>query len=74
VQLAPLQDGELVAQDQDLCDRHASSRRDSRSHEAVRVIRKKTSRRHMTSDHHGPTARRATLLVTAVGEILGTHK
>jgi hypothetical protein len=32
-----------------------------------------TNRRHMTGDHHGRTARRATLLVTAVDEILGTH-
>jgi len=28
----------------------------------------------MTGDHHGRTARRATLLVTAADEILGTHK
>jgi len=27
----------------------------------------------MTGDHHGRTARRATLLVTAADEILGTH-
>jgi len=27
----------------------------------------------MTGDHHGRTARRATLLVTATDEILGTH-
>ena len=32
---------------------HASLRRDSRSQETVRVIRRKTSRRHMTGDHHG---------------------
>ena len=53
--------------------RHVSSRRDSRSHEAVRVIRRKTNRRHMTGDHHAQTAGRATLLVRAVGTILGTH-
>ena len=52
---------------------HASSRRDSRSHEVIRVIRRKTNRRHMTGDHHGRTAGRATLLVTAVDGILGTH-
>ena len=52
---------------------HASSRRDSRSHAAIRVIRRKTNRRHMTGDHHGRTAGRATLLVRAVDEILGTH-
>ena len=52
---------------------HASSRRDSRSHEAIRVIRRKKSRRHMSGDHHGWTARRATLLVTATEDILGTH-
>ncbi len=34
----------------------ASSRRDSRSQEAVRVIRRKTNRRHMIADHHGRTA------------------
>ena len=32
------------------------------------------NRRHMTGDHHGRTARRATLLVTAADEILGTHR
>jgi uncharacterized protein (DUF2384 family) len=52
---------------------HASSRWDSRRQEAVRVIRRKTSRRHMTGDHHDRTARRANLLVTAIDEILGTH-
>ena len=53
--------------------RHVSSRRDSRSHEDARVIRRKTNRRHMIGDHHHRTAARATLLVTAVDEILGTH-
>jgi uncharacterized protein (DUF2384 family) len=38
------------------------------------VIRRKTNRRHMIGDHHGRTARRATLLVRAMDEILGTHK
>jgi hypothetical protein len=28
----------------------------------------------MTGDHHGRTARRATLQVTATDEILGTHR
>jgi len=28
----------------------------------------------MTGDHHGRTARKATLLVTATDEILGTHR
>ena len=51
-----------------------SSRWDSRSHVVSRVIRRKTNRRHMTGDHHGRTARRATLLVTAADEILGTHR
>jgi hypothetical protein len=50
--------------------RHVSSRRDSRSHEAVRVIRRKTNRRHMTGDHHGQTAGTATLLVRAVDAIV----
>ena len=31
---------------------HASSCRDSRSHSAIRVIRRKTNRRHMIGDHH----------------------
>ena len=54
--------------------RHVSSRRDSPSHVAVRVIRRKTNRRHMTGDHHGQTAGTATLLVRAVDGILGTHR
>ena len=53
---------------------HASSRRDSRSHAATRVIRRKTNRRHMIGDHHGRGAGRATLLVRAVDAILGTHR
>ena len=53
---------------------HASSRRDSRSHETARLVRRKTNRRHMTGDHHGRTAGGATLLVRAVDEILGTHR
>jgi len=28
----------------------------------------------MSGDHHGRTARRATLLVTATDDILGTHR
>jgi hypothetical protein len=50
---------------------HVSSRRDSRSQETVRVISRKTNRSHMTGDHYGRTARKATLLVTAADEILG---
>jgi hypothetical protein len=72
--LPPLKDGELVAQDQDLCGLHASSHRDSRSHAANRVIRRKTNRRHMIGDHHGRTAGGTTLLVRAVDGILGTHR
>jgi hypothetical protein len=52
---------------------HLSSRRDRHSHAATRVIRRNTNRRHMIGDHHGRTAGRATLLVRAVDEILGTH-
>jgi hypothetical protein len=37
------------------------------------VIRRNTNPRHMTVDHHGRTAGKATLLVRAVDEILGTH-
>jgi hypothetical protein len=54
--------------------RQASLRRDSRSHVAVRVTRRKTNRRHMTGDHHGQAAGTASLLVRAVDGILGTHK
>src|ERR1039458_878622 len=50
-----------------------SSRRDSRSQEAARGVRKKPNRRHMTGDHHGRTSEKATLLVRAADEILGTH-
>ena len=50
--------------------RHVSSRRDSCSHEAVRVIRRKTNRRHMTGGHHSQTAGTATLLVRAVDGIV----
>ena len=53
---------------------HASSRRDSRSHAASRVIRRNTNRRHMTGDHHGRSAERATLLVRTADGILGTHR
>ena len=42
---------------------HVSSRRDSRSHAATRVIRRKTNRKHMIGDHHGQSAGQATLLV-----------
>jgi hypothetical protein len=53
---------------------HVSSRRASRSHAASRVIRRNVNRRHMTGDHHRPSAGRATQLVRAVDAILGTHK
>jgi len=39
-----------------------------------RVIRRNTNRRHIIGDHHGRTAGRATLLVRAVDDILGTHR
>ena len=32
------------------------------------------NRRHMTGDHHGRTASRATLLITVTDKILGTHR
>jgi hypothetical protein len=53
---------------------HPSLRQDRGSHAATRVIKRNTNRRHMIDDHHGRTARRATLLVRAVDEILGTHR
>jgi DNA-binding FadR family transcriptional regulator len=37
------------------------------------VTKTNTNRKHMTGDHHGRTARRATLLVRATDGILGTH-
>jgi len=65
-----------VAQDQDLCGLplFLTPGRDSCSHEAARVIRRKTNRRHMIGDHHGRTAGGTTLLVRAVDGILGTHR
>jgi hypothetical protein len=53
---------------------HVSSCRASRSHAASRMVRRNMNRRHMTSDHHGGTAGRATLLARAMDEILGTHR
>ena len=53
---------------------HLSSRRASRSHEGSRVVRRNMNHRHMTGDHHGQTAGRATLLASAMDEILGTHR
>jgi hypothetical protein len=37
------------------------------------VVRRNMNRRHMIDDHYGGTAARATLLVRAMDEILGTH-
>jgi hypothetical protein len=51
-----------------------SSRRDSRGHETTLVITRKTNRRHMTGNPHGQMAGKATLLVRAADEILGTHR
>jgi hypothetical protein len=62
-----------LAADQDLGVFQVSSRRDSRSQEATRVVRRKTNRRHMIGDHHGRTSENATLLVRAADETLGTH-
>jgi len=52
---------------------HVSSRRASRSQAASRVVRRNTNRGHMTGDHHGRMTGRATLLVRAADETLGTH-
>ena len=52
---------------------HVSSRRDSPSHTAIRVIRRNTNRRRMIGDHHCRAAGRATLLVRAMDGIFGTH-
>jgi len=41
--------------------------------DTVAVVRRNMNRRHMTSDHRGGTAGRATLLARAMDEILGTH-
>jgi hypothetical protein len=40
----------------------------------TRVIRRKTNRRHMTGDHHDRAAGTATLLLTTLDGILGTHR
>jgi hypothetical protein len=53
---------------------HVSSHRDSRSHAITLVIKRKTNRRHMISDHHGRVTGIATSLLTATDGILGTHK
>ena len=53
---------------------HASSHRDSRSHVITLVIRRKTNRRHMISDHHRRATNIATSLLTATDAILGTHR
>src|SRR6266571_1905391 len=45
---------------------HVSSRRDSRSHEVTRMMRRKTNRRHMIGDHHRRATGTATLLLTAL--------
>jgi hypothetical protein len=50
-----------------------SSCRDRRCQEVIRVIRRKTNRRHMIDDHRGRTTGRAILQLRAVEEILGTH-
>jgi hypothetical protein len=52
----------------------ASSRRDSRSQLNTCVIRRKTNRRHMIGDHHGRVPVPATLLLTALDGIFGTHR
>ena len=60
----------LAARDQEGRPCH---RKERRPPSAVRVIRRKANRRHMTGDHHGQLPRKATLQVTATDEILGTH-
>jgi hypothetical protein len=37
-------------------------------------MKRKANCRHMTGDHHDGTGWRATLLVRAMDEILGTHR
>jgi hypothetical protein len=53
---------------------HASSRRDSRSHAAILVIRRKTNRRHMVGDHHGRTAGRQPCWSGPWTTFFGTHR
>jgi hypothetical protein len=38
------------------------------------MVRRNMNRRHMIDDHHDGTGWRATLLVRAMDEILGTHR
>jgi hypothetical protein len=52
-----LQDGGLVAQDQDLGGLpRLLTLRQAAAMRATRVISRKTNRRHMIGDHHGQTA------------------
>ena len=69
-----LQDGDLVTQKQNLGGLPRPLAADSRNPATIRVIRKKTNRRHMIGDHHGQAASTATLLLTATDGVLGTHK
>lgn len=50
-----------------------SSHRDGRNHVITVVIRRKTNRRHMISDHHGRVTGIATLLLTATDGNIGTY-
>jgi hypothetical protein len=75
--LPPLQDGELVAQDQDLGDLPGliTPSQPQPGGRPRGQEKEEPHRRHMTDDHHGrAAAERATLLVTAMDEILGTHR
>ncbi|HEY5361157.1 MAG TPA: hypothetical protein VIJ82_26330, partial [Streptosporangiaceae bacterium] len=69
----PLQDGELMAKDQDL---HGLLRTLTLGQPQPRCDpcdQEEHNRRHMIGDHLDRTAQRATPLVTAVDDLLGTH-
>ena len=70
----PSQDGELMAKEQDLRGLPRILAPGQPQPRFDRVIRRNTNRRHIIGDHHGRTAGRATLLVRAVDDILGTHR
>jgi hypothetical protein len=57
----PLQDRNLVAQEQDL-GFHADGRRERRNHAGIRRARRNTKRRHTVADHRGNAEASATFI------------
>jgi hypothetical protein len=69
-----LQEGDLVAQDQDLGGLLRILAPGLPQPRNTCVIRRKTNVRHMIGDHHRRAADTATLLLTALDGIFGTHR